>query len=480
MKPEDVAAVADYEHDPLGYALDMFPWGSGELNGASGPRAWQAELMGVIGGHLQNPETRHQPLRIAVASGHGIGKSAAISMVLSWAMDTCDDTRVVVTANTEKQLITKTWPEVAKWKRMALTADWWQVPAMSVYSKDAGHEKSWRADAIPWSENNTEAFAGLHNKGKRIVLIFDEASNIADKVWEVAEGALTDEDTEIIWLAFGNPTRNTGRFRECFRRFRHLWVTRQIDSREVEGTNKTYLGELVATHGEDSDIVKVRVRGQFPAQSVKQFISSADVDAAFGRHYQDTAYSFAPVILTCDPAWEGDDAIVIGKRQGLRFDILASFPKNDNDVEVAAKLAELENLHNADAVFVDAGYGTGIVSAGKAMGRKHWRLVWFSGESPDPGCLNLRAYMWKQGRDWLKEGGAIPPDQELYDDLIGPETVARLDGKIQLESKKDMKSRGLPSPNKADALMLSFAFPVRMRDKPGRAGYGRAPHAVME
>lgn len=480
MKPEDVAAVADYEHDPLGYALDMFPWGSGELKGASGPRAWQAELMGVIGGHLQNPQTRHQPLRIAVASGHGIGKSAAISMVLSWAMDTCDDTRVVVTANTEKQLITKTWPEVAKWKRMALTADWWQVPAMSVYSRDAGHEKSWRADAIPWSENNTEAFAGLHNKGKRIVLIFDEASNIADKVWEVAEGALTDEDTEIIWLAFGNPTRNTGRFRECFRRFRHLWVTRQIDSREVEGTNKTYLGELVATHGEDSDIVKVRVRGQFPAQSVKQFISSADVDAAFGRHYQETAYSFAPVILTCDPAWEGDDAIVIGKRQGLRFDILASFPKNDNDVEVAAKLAELENMHNADAVFVDAGYGTGIVSAGKAMGRKHWRLVWFSGESPDPGCLNLRAYMWKQGRDWLKEGGAIPSDQELYDDLIGPETVARLDGKIQLESKKDMKSRGLPSPNKADALMLSFAFPVRMRDKPGRAGYGRASHAVME
>ena len=480
MKPEDIEAIAEYEHDPLGFACDAFKWGEGELKGASGPRKWQRELLQQIGDHLTDSATRHQPLRIAVSSGHGIGKSACISMVLQWAMSTCDDCRVVVTANTENQLRTKTWPEIAKWARLSLTASWWQVPAMSIYSSEAGREKSWRADAIPWSENNTEAFAGLHNKGKRIVLIFDEAAAIADKVWEVAEGALTDEDTEIIWLAFGNPTRNTGRFRECFRRYRHLWKTHQIDSREVEGTNKAYLDELVKTHGEDSDLVKVRVRGQFPAQSVKQFISGADVDAAFGRHLRAEQYNFAPVILTCDPAWEGDDALVIGKRQGLRFDILATMPKNDNDVEVAAKLADLEDQHEASAVFIDAGYGTGIVSAGKAMGRKHWRLVWFSGESPDPGCLNLRAYMWKQGRDWMKEGGAIPEDQELYDDLIGPETVARLDGKIQLESKKDMKARGLPSPNKADALMLSFAFPVRMRERPGRHGLGRASHAVME
>ena len=163
------------------------------------------------------------------------------------------------TANTENQLRTKTWPEIAKWSRLSLTREWWNVPAMSLYSSEPGREKSWRADALPWSETNTEAFAGLHNKGKRIVLVFDESAAIADLVWEVAEGALTDEHTEILWVAFGNPTQNTGRFRECFRRFRGLWNTRQIDSRTVEGTNKTYLDEFVATHGEDSDIVKVRV-----------------------------------------------------------------------------------------------------------------------------------------------------------------------------------------------------------------------------
>lgn len=480
MKPEDIAAVAEYEHDPRGFACDAFPWGSGELQGATGPRKWQGELFDAIGAHLQDKATRHTPLRIAVSSGHGIGKSACISMVIQWAMSTCDDCRVVVTANTENQLRTKTWPEIAKWARLSLTREWWQVPAMSVYSSEAGREKSWRADAIPWSEHNTEAFAGLHNKGKRILLVFDEAAAIADKVWEVAEGALTDEGTEIIWLAFGNPTRNSGRFRECFRRYRHLWKTFQIDSRTVEGTNKAYLDEFVATHGEDSDVVKVRVRGQFPSQSIKQLISQADVDAALGRHLTEAQYSFAPKILTLDNAWEGDDEGVIGLRQGLHFQILATFRKNDNDIEVANRLAALEDEHQADAVHVDAGYGTGVVSAGKAMKRK-WRLVWFSGESPDPGCLNLRAYMWKQVRDWLKEGGALPPDQVLADDLTAPETVARLDGKIQLESKKDMKARGLPSPGRGDALALSFAFPVARRSRDGeRTGRGRQTHAVMD
>lgn len=468
--------MAHYAADPLGFVLDAYPWGHGALENHAGPRDWQRDGLDAIGEHLRNPATRCTPLRMAVASGHGVGKSAFIAMVLNWGMSTCPETRAIVTANTDTQLRTKTWPEVSKWVRLATNADWWSVPATAMY--ETGHEKSWRADATPWSEHNTEAFAGLHNEGKRIILVFDEASKIADRVWEVSDGALTDEDTEIIWLAFGNPTQNTGRFRECFRRYRHLWHTRQIDSRTVEGTNKAYLDEFVATHGEDSDTVKVRVRGQFPAQSVRQFISSADVDAARGRHYSETAYNFAPKILTCDPAWEGDDEIVIGLRQGLVFRILETFARNDNDIDVANRLARLEDEHEADAVFVDAGYGTGIVSAGKVMKRR-WTLVWFAGESADPGCLNKRAEMWKLTRDWLKSGGAIPEDQVLYDDLVGPETVSRLDGKIQIEAKKDMKARGLPSPNRADALCLSFAFPVRARDRRVYGGTSRPTHARM-
>jgi hypothetical protein len=349
---------------------------------------------------------------------------------------------------------------------MSITGHWFDIGTMAVKAKDATRSESWRQDFVTWSEHNTEAFAGLHNKGKIILLLFDEASRIHDKVWEVAEGALTDEDTVIIWVAFGNPTRNSGRFRECFRKFKHRWTTYQIDSRTVPGTNKKFLQQLVDDNGEDSDIVKVRVRGQFPSQSAMQFISEADADAARNRHLTPGQYNFAPVIIGVDPAWTGDDPLVIMLRQGLYSKKLASIPKNDNDIEVANLIARLEVEYQADAVFIDAGYGTGIYSAGQVMGRS-WRLVWFGSTKVAPGYKNVRAYIWGQMKRWLKEGGAIDPkDQSLYDDIIGPETKPTLDGVIQLESKEDMKARGVPSPNEGDALALTFAEPVVKRTTP--------------
>jgi hypothetical protein len=107
--------IAGFTHDPLGFARYAFAWGEGELSSSTGPRTWQAGVLGDIGSHLQNPATRYQPCQIAVASGHGIGKSALIGTVIAWAESTCEDCRVVLTANTDTQLRTKTWPEVSKW-----------------------------------------------------------------------------------------------------------------------------------------------------------------------------------------------------------------------------------------------------------------------------------------------------------------------------------------------------------------------------
>ncbi len=459
--------IASFTHDPLGFVLYAFDWGNGELAAfPTGPDKWHRDVLQEIGQKLRAGVISglSEAIQIATASGHGIGKSALVSWLIEWAMHTFEDCKGVVTANTENQLRTKTWPELAKWHRLVITGDkWFKCTATALYSTDPQHEKTWRIDAIPWSEHNTEAFAGLHNQGKRIIVLFDEASKIADKVWDVTEGALTDDKTEILWLAFGNPTQASGRFRECFRKYRHRWSGRQIDSRTVAITNKAQLNKWVEDYGEDSDFVKVRVRGMFPSTSTKQFISSVDADAALGRGLRSEQFTFAPKIITCDPAWEGDDELVIAMRQGLHFQILRTIQKNDNDLQVASLIANLEDEHRADAVFIDAGYGTGIVSAGRTMGRD-WQLIWFSGASMDAGCLNKRAEMWKLARDWLKEGGSIPKDDlVLYNDLIGPETIFRADGKIQLESKKDMKARGLPSPGRGDALALSFAHPVVKR-----------------
>lgn len=455
-----IELAASCQYDPDRWARAAWDWGEGDLADYDGPREWQSDINCVIRDHLSDPATRYQPLQIAVASGHGIGKSAEMGMISNWALSCWDDAKIVTTANTDGQLRTKTAPEIGKWHRTSITGHWFDVQATSVKSRDKTHADQWRQDFIPWSQHNTEAFAGLHNKGRIILLLFDEASKIHDKVWEVAEGALTDENTVIIWIVFGNPTRNSGRFRECFRRFRHRWVTRQIDSRTVPGTNKQKIAQWVEDHGEDSDFVKIRVRGQFPSQSALQFISGDDVDAARSRHLRPEQYQFAPVILGVDPAWSGDDALEIMLRQGLYSRSLATLPRNDNDIEVANLIARLETEHRADAVFVDAGYGTGIVSAGRTMGR-NWQLIWFSGKPSDPGYVNKRAEIWGQMKSWLKEGGALDPnDDELQQDLIGPETVPRLDGKILLESKQDMKERGLPSPNRGDALALTFAQPV--------------------
>lgn len=473
---QDIGQLAT---DPLRYAMYAFPWGEGELAGMAGPRDWQRQVMTDIRDHLQNPATRCTPLRIARASGHGIGKSALIGMLVKWALDTCPDTRVVVTANTEQQVLTKTSPELAKWARLAITADWFTANKTSLVSTMKGHESAWRCDLVTWSENNTEAFAGLHNQGKRIVLVFDEASGIADKVWEVALGALTDENTEIIWLAFGNPTLNTGAFRECFGKQRNLWRTAQIDSRTVEGTNKAYLDELVRTYGEDSDIVRVRVLGQFPSASTMQFIPLDLVEQAMARPVPGGLLS-DPVIFGLDVARFGDDESVLAIRRGrdARTAKWRSWAKTDA-MQLAGDIAlEAQRLH-PDAIMVDAG------NIGAAVVDRIRQLVpdipvyevWFGGEGRDaelePGMTvhtaNKRAEIWTRMRAWLRSA-AIPDHQRLRDDLIGPTySFAADDTRVKLERKQDMKKRGLPSPDWADALACTFAEPVLPRALPNYA-----------
>ena len=298
-----------------------FPWGrpGTALANESGPEPWQREVLQKLGAALhRRDKTSDEAVRQAVASGHGVGKSALVAWIILWALSTLRDTRGVVTANTEGQLRTKTWPELAKWHALAVNKHWFTYTATSLfYSERPGHERTWRVDAITWSENNTEAIAGLHNKGRRAFALFDEASSIADGVWETIEGALTDAGTELFWLAFGNPTRTTGRFRECFAggRFAHRWQPQQIDSRSVSMTNKAQIATWVHDYGEDSDFVRVRVKGEFPRSGTMQFIDSERVQHAVERElFKDPT---AALVMGVDIARQGEDQTVIRFRRGL-------------------------------------------------------------------------------------------------------------------------------------------------------------------
>lgn len=458
---ELIEALGALTHDPLAFVYFAYPWGEQgtPLENMEGPDEWQIQILKDIGEQLKKGKDLQTAIQEAVASGHGIGKSALISWLIHFAISTHENTRGVVTANTEGQLRTKTWPELSKWHNMFIAKDLFTYTATAIFSSDKDYEKTWRIDAIPWSKNSPESFAGLHNQGNRILVLFDEASAIDDVIWEVTEGALTDANTEIIWCAFGNPTRNSGRFRECFRKYRKFWNTYQIDSRTVKISNKVKIEEWLEAYGEDSDFFKVRVRGVFPSASDLQFISTEIADKAQKQVYKLGQFEHLPVIIGVDPAWTGSDSLEIVMRQGYYMKPLASIPKNDDDMRMANLIAQFEDEYKADAVFIDQGYGTGIYSIGKSMGRK-WRLVAFGGKAPNDVYLNMRAYIWGEMKEWLKEGGSIPNDQGLYDDLVGPEAIIDKNGRIQLESKKDMKERGLPSPNKGDALALTFAFRV--------------------
>jgi hypothetical protein len=458
MRDLQIEIAAQGRLDPLAFAEEAWPWGvPGTPLEKKDIRVWQSEVLDDVHQHLYCPWTRHDPLRLAIASGHGIGKSAITGMLTTWALSCWRDPRIVITANSEGQLKTKTSPEVGQWVRSSIYADMFDIDTLSIKAKVSPDQH--RCDFITNSENNPEAFAGLHAEGRLVMIIMDEASAIPDVIWETVEGALTDENTVLLWVALGNPTRNRGRFRECFRKNKKLWKTWQIDSRTVEGTSQQALQDIIDQHGEHSDTAKVRVKGQFPNASIDQFIPTSYVDNAWGRHLRDEQYDFAPTIIAVDPAWQGDDDLVIAKRQGLRFDILEVLEKNTNDQYIAAKIAHYEDLHKADAVFIDAGYGTGIYSAGQTMGRG-WRLVWFGEKAEDPGYFNKRAEMWGQARAWLAAGGAIPKDQRLYDDLVQVETKPHQNGLVQLQPKSEMKKEGLPSPDRGDALALSFAYPV--------------------
>lgn len=458
---ELIEALGALTHDPLAFVYFAYPWGEPgtPLENMEGPDEWQIQILKDIGEQLKKGKDLQTAIQEAVASGHGIGKSALISWLIHFAISTHENTRGVVTANTEGQLRTKTWPELSKWHNMFIAKDLFTYTATAIFSSDKDYEKTWRIDAIPWSKNSPESFAGLHNQGNRILVLFDEASAIDDVIWEVTEGALTDANTEIIWCAFGNPTRNSGRFRECFRKYRDYWKTYQIDSRTVKISNKAKIEEWLEAYGEDSDFFKVRVRGVFPSASDLQFISTEIADKAQKQVYKPGQFDHLPTIIGVDPAWTGGDTLEIVMRNGYSMKCLATIEKNDDDMRMANLIAQFEDEYKADAVFIDQGYGTGIYSIGKSMGRK-WRLVAFGGASPNNMYLNMRAYIWGEMKEWLKEGGSIPNEQGLYDDLVGPEAIIDKNGRIQLESKKDMKERGLPSPNKGDALALTFAFRV--------------------
>lgn len=479
LRPDEQLAdfVSEFYADPLGFVLGCYPWGEhGPLKDHEGPDEWQRKALEEIGAEVR----KHgfdglrpvAAIRRAFSSGHGIGKSTMAAWLVDWIMSTRPHAQGTISANTFTQLSTKTWAAIKRWTALCITAPWFVVNDQRMYHKD--HKDSWFCAPASSKEENSEAFAGQHAADSTSFYVFDEDSGIPDKIHEVAEGGLTDGEPMI--FLFGNCTRTTGHFhRACFGVQRNLWNPVVVDSRQSRFTNKEQIEEWIQLYGEDSDFVRVRVKGIPPRASDAQFIDQERVNLAQKR--QVVVMPDEPLVAGVDMAWGGSDDNVVRFRCGLDarsippIRVKGEFTRDPQVMvtRLADTLSKDYGGRRVHTLFLDSAGIAGPVGARlRALGHRNVQEVNFGSDSPDEKARFMRDYMWACMKEWLLVGG-IDSDPQLEADLVAPGTRPDRQQRVWLESKEDMKKRGVDSPDDGDALALTFAAPIAIPRRTGKA-----------
>jgi len=409
------------------------------------PDPWQEEALNALAAGRN----------VAVRSGHGTGKSADAAWAIIWRLLCFPHSVVPVTAPTQHQLQDVLWPELAKWIERAGLDNVlrWTATRVSV----VGHERTWFA--VARTSNQPERLAGFHNP--YLLYVVDEASGIPQSTWEVIDGARTTAGAVV--LAIGNPTQRSGGFFDAFHRHRKFWHCIHVSSADSPRVDPAWVEEMAQKWGRDSDIFRVRVLGEFPRGDADTFITVDLAEAAAMREVP----AEGPVQIGVDVARYGDSETVIVARQGLRVLWMECYRQRGVTevtglvLAAARRAREQTGAAQVTVAVDDTGVGGGVTDGLRELAREHRWLkvvpVNFGGAG-DEHYADTASAMWGRLRELLAEI-AIPND----DDLIGQLTTRRYrvtpKGKVQLESKEDLRRRGLPSPDRADALALAFWEP---------------------
>lgn len=468
-----VKKCQEYFYDPLGFVMWAFDWNKPPLNELGGPDEWQRDVMRILGNELRKQDQGDQlPAKIAIASGHGIGKTAFMSMIIIWWMSTRPRANIVVTANTGDQLETKTWRELGLWHERAINAHWFEHTATAFFAKE--DKKKWRANALVWSSDRPAAFAGTHDRtGAGVLYLFDEASEIPYNIYETSEGAMTDPGAG--WLMFGNPTTPSGPFFDIFDKKNSGWITKKIDSRTCALPNKKLINQWRDLHGEDSDFFKVRVRGEFPAEALHTFIGQRMVDEAMERDPEEV-HDEGALMMAVDVARSGNNMNVAVLRRGRRLLNIKKW-SGKNTVETSRYVSELYDEWAPDALVVDgSGVGGGVVDM--LRDQRNLPVIEFNGaERADEHekYANKKSEVWYLMKEWISHA-KLPADDQLRRELLAVTYSEDKKGRLQIASKKEVFAKLRTSTDISDAITMTFAVKVQPKSwssgKPLRANIG--------
>ena len=419
------------------------------------PDPWQDEVL----------EAFPREQRIALKACKGPGKST-VEAWCGWNfLLTRPHPKVICTSITGDNLRDGLWAEYAKWQgRSPLLREAFEWTNTRIFAKD--HPETWFASARQWSKSadpssQADTLAGIH--ADHVLFQVDEAGGVPDAVASAAEAALaTGVETKL--MIAGNPTLLSGPLYRACTRERDLWWVREItgdpdDPMRAPRIDPEWARAQIAKYGRDNAWVLVNVFGKFPPAQSNVLIGVEDVAEAAKRVIPFTEYNQDAIILGVDVARYGDDRSVAVVRQGRRIGPPRTWRGLDL-MTLAGHVADMMDTHQPHAVFVDqTGLGAGVVDRLRQLGRRVIGID-FGGKARDERFVNRRAEMWWLMAEWIKTA-SIPDIAELHAELTAPTySYANAAGRLQLEAKEDLKKRGLPSPDLADALALTFAEPV--------------------
>jgi len=421
------------------------------------PDPWQAELMEQVA-----KGTR----KISVRSGHGTGKSTVASWTILWYFLTKHPCKIVLTAPTSSQLFDALFSEVKSWIKklpdalqnlLEVTSD--RVVLVAAPQDKFISVRTSRAE-VP------EAMAGIHSSN--VLLVVDEASGIPEAVFEAAAGSMSA--TSACTILLGNPVRTSGTFYESHHRLKSEWHTMHVSCVDSPRVSKEFVKEMAIRYGEDSSAFNVRVLGEFPKTDDETIISLALVEDAQVRDVEMS--EFTPKIWGLDVARFGTDASVLAERQGTIVNFIESWRGKDLmqlTGLVHQKYNELPPSQQPIEILVDSiGLGSGVVDRLKELGLPVRGINVAESPSMRSQYINLRAELWFRMKEWLEARDCkLPKDESLFSELVAPRYSFTSTGKLKVESKQEMKKRGLPSPDRADAVILTLA------SEPTTAMFGR-------